>query len=162
MFIFDLIFIIKWYIFGRLKIGRKVRKKKAIIKFQNYINQLPRGALAIDAGANVGEFTKILLDKGFEVHSFEPDPIALSEINKLKINNNLILYEKAVGITNSKKLLFRYRKFDKNNPISSQGSSLLEYRSGPNMPSVEINVTRNMFRRFFNKIEFCGVCDTLF
>jgi len=140
MFIFDLIFIIKWYIFGRLKIGRKVRKKKAIIKFQNYINQLPRGALAIDAGANVGEFTKILLDKGFEVHSFEPDPIALSEINKLKINNNLILYEKAVGITNSKKLLFRYRKFDKNNPISSQGSSLLEYRSGPNMPSVEINV----------------------
>ena len=34
--------------------------------------------------------------------------------------------------------LYRYRKFDESNPYSTQGSSLLDYRSGKNKPFIEI------------------------
>ena len=64
----DFLFILKWYFFGRLKVGRKPRKIKALSDFNNALGSLKKGSLVIDAGANVGEFTKIFLDKGFKVH----------------------------------------------------------------------------------------------
>ena len=67
----DFLFILKWYFFGRLKVGRKSRKIKALADFNNALGFLQKGSLVIDAGANVGEFTKLFLDKGFKVHAFE-------------------------------------------------------------------------------------------
>ena len=75
----DFLFILKWYFFGRLKVGRKSRKIKALADFNNALGFLQKGSLVIDAGANVGEFTKLFLDKGFKVHAFEPDIIALAK-----------------------------------------------------------------------------------
>ena len=45
-----------------------------------------------------------------------------------------------MGLKDNTQKLFRYRKFDKNDPYSTQGSSLLDYRSGTNKPFVEIKV----------------------
>jgi len=137
----DYFFILKWYFFGRLKIGRRARKKAAFEKFNEVLSSLGEGCTVIDAGANVGEFTKIFLDKGFSVHAFEPDPIAMVELkNRCEPADNLILFQTAVGLKNETKKLYRYRKFDEKNPYSTQGSSLLEYRSGRNKPFVEIKV----------------------
>ena len=51
------------YFFGRLKIGRKSRKKMLLLNLiEPY--KLNKGSYVIDCGANVGEFTK-LLEKDF-------------------------------------------------------------------------------------------------
>ena len=137
----DFLFILKWYFFGRLKVGRKSRKIKALGDFNNALGFLQKGSLVIDAGANVGEFTKLFLDKGFKVHAFEPDTIALKELKKkCEISKELKLYEAAVGLKNERQKLYRYRKFNESNPYSTQGSSLLNYRSGKNKPFIEIKV----------------------
>ena len=87
---FDFLFIVKWYFFGRLKIGRKSRKKKAFAEFNRALSNLNKGSYVIDCGANVGEFTKLFLEKGFFVDAFEPDPIAIEELKKkCKNNKNL-------------------------------------------------------------------------
>ena len=138
---FDFLFIVKWYFFGRLKIGRKLRKKNAFIEFNRALSNLNKGSYVIDCGANVGEFTKLFLDKGFIVDAFEPDPIAINELKKkCKKNKNLNLFQSAVGLKDNTQKLFRYRKFDENDPYSTQGSSLLDYRSGTKKPFVEIKV----------------------
>ena len=138
---FDFLFIVKWYFFGRLKIGRKSRKKNAFAEFNIALSNLNKGSYVIDCGANVGEFTKLFLDKGFIVDAFEPDPIAINELKrKCKNNKNLNLFQSAVGLKDNTQKLFRYRKFDKNDPYSTQGSSLLDYRSGTNKPFEEIKV----------------------
>ena len=138
---FDFLFIVKWYFFGRLKIGRKSRKKNAFAQFNKVLSNLNKGSYVIDCGANVGEFTKLFLEKGFIVDAFEPDPIAVNELKKkCKKNKNLNLFQSAVGLKDNTQKLFRYRKFDENDPYSTQGSSLLDYRSGTNKPFVEIKV----------------------
>ena len=138
---FDFLFIVKWYFFGRLKIGRKSRKKNAFAEFNRALSNLNKGSYVIDCGANVGEFTKLFLEKGFIVDAFEPDPIAINELKKkCKNNKNLNLFQSAVGLKDNTQKLFRYRKFDENDPYSTQGSSLLDYRSGANKPFVEIKV----------------------
>ena len=138
---FDFLFIFKWYFFGRLKIGRKSRKKNAFAEFNRALSNLNKGSYVIDCGANVGEFTKLFLEKGFFVDAFEPDPIAINELKKkYKNNKNFNLFQSAVGLKDNTQKLFRYRKFDENDPYSTQGSSLLDYRSGTNKPFVEIKV----------------------
>ena len=138
---FDFLFIVKWYFFGRLKIGRKSRKKNAFAEFNRALSNLNKGSYVIDCGANVGEFTKLFLEKGFFVDAFEPDPIAINELKKkCKNNKSLNLFQSAVGLKDNTQKLFRYRKFDENDPYSTQGSSLLDYRSGTNKPFVEIKV----------------------
>ena len=138
---FDFLFIVKWYFFGRLKIGRKSRKKNAFAEFNRALSNLNKGSYVIDCGANIGEFTKLFLEKGFIVDAFEPDPIAINELKKkCKNNKNLNLFQSAVGLKDNTQKLFRYRKFDENDPYSTQGSSLLDYRSGTNKPFVEIKV----------------------
>ena len=138
---YDFLFILSWYFLGRLRIGRKTRKKNSIIKFYNSIDRLPKDSFVIDVGANIGEVSKIFLDRGFVVNAFEPDPIAIQELTyKLKEYKKFSLFEFAVGLKVSKKKLYRRNEFNKNNPSSTNGSSLLSFRSGKNKPFVEINV----------------------
>ena len=130
-----------WYLAGRLKIGRKKRKKRALIEFNRYINKLGKNSLVIDAGANLGEISNFFLEKKFIVHAFEPDPIAIKNFNKSALkNNNLILNQSAIGIKNENQILYRYRKFDENNPNSTEGSSMLANRAGKGKPHSEIKV----------------------
>ena len=56
------------------------------------------------------------------------------------MSKQLKLHEVAVGLKNEFHKLYRYRKFDESNPYSTQGSSLLDYRSGKNKPFIEIEV----------------------
>ena len=138
-FINGFAFKFKWYLKNRFKINRSGRVKEASKEFDDYINSLPRGSLVIDVGANVGKFTKIFLKKEFKVHAFEADPIAINELKKnCGDDENLKLFEVAVGIKNESKKLYRYRKFDPANPETTIGSSVLSFRRGKDKPFVEI------------------------
>ena len=128
-------------VFWAIENRQKIEKKNAFAKFNRALSNLCKGSYVIDCGANVGEFTKLFLEKGFIVDAFEPDPIAINELKKkCKNNKNLNLFQSAVGLKDNTQKLFRYRKFDENDPYSTQGSSLLDYRSGTNKPFVEIKV----------------------
>ena len=112
---YDFLFILSWYFLGRLRIGRKTRKKNSIIKFYNSIDRLPKDSFVIDVGANIGEVSKILLDRGFVVNAFEPDPIAIKELTyKLKEYKKFSLFKFAVGLKVGKQKLYRSNKFNKN------------------------------------------------
>ena len=139
-FIDDFTFKFKWYLKNRFKINRSGRVKEASKEFNEYINSLPKGSFVIDVGANVGKFTNIFLKKEFKVHAFEADPIAVNELKKncSYDNQNLKLFEAAVGIKQESKKLYRYRKFDAANPETTIGSSVLSIRSGKDKPFVEI------------------------
>ena len=139
-FIDDFTFKFKWYLKNRFKINRSGRVREASKEFDNYINSLPRGSFVIDVGANVGKFTNIFLKKEFKVHAFEPDPIAVNELKKIcgDDNENLKLFEVAVGIKKESKKLYRYRKFDAAYPETTIGSSVLSFRSGKDKPFLEI------------------------
>ena len=127
--------------FWAIENRQKIEKKNAFVEFNRALSNLNKGSYVIDCGANVGEFTKLFLEKGFIVDAFEPDPIAINELKKkCKNNKNLNLFQSAVGLKDNTQKLFRYRKFDENDPYSTQGSSLLDYRSGTNKPFVEIKV----------------------
>ena len=140
-YILNFLKFLDWYLTGRLKIGRKKRKKRALIEFNRYINKLGKNSLVIDAGANLGEISNFFLEKDFIVHAFEPDPIAIKNFNKSALkNNNLILNQSAIGIKNENQILYRYRKFDENNPNSTEGSSMLANRAGKGKPHSEIKV----------------------
>ena len=127
--------------FWAIENRQKIEKKNAFAEFNRALSKLNKGSYVIDCGANVGEFTKLFLEKDFFVDAFEPDPIAINELKKkCKNNKNLNLFQSAVGLKDNTQKLFRYRKFDENDPFSTQGSSLLDYRSGTNKPFVEIKV----------------------
>ena len=127
--------------FWAIEDRQKITKKNAFTEFNKALSNLNKGLYVISCGANVGEFTKLFLEKGFIVDAFEPDPIAINELKKkYKKNKNFNLFQSAVGLKDNTQKLFRYRKFDENDPYSTQGSSLLDYRSGTNKPFVEIKV----------------------
>jgi len=62
-------------------------------------------SLSIDIGANIGEYTKLLLlNTDSKVVSFEPLPKAFKELEKIKLefNDRLDIYNLAIGIENSR------------------------------------------------------------
>tara|TARA_B100000787_G_C16185091_1_gene294188 strand:- start:1351 stop:2184 length:834 start_codon:yes stop_codon:yes gene_type:complete len=65
--------------------------------------------LSLDIGANIGEYTKLLLlNTNSKVVSFEPLPEAFKELEKVKVkfNDRLNIYNVAIGIDNNKLDLF--------------------------------------------------------
>ena len=65
--------------------------------------------LSLDIGANIGEYTKLLLlNTNSKVVSFEPLPEAFKELQKieLKFKDRLNIYNIAIGVENSKLDLF--------------------------------------------------------
>ena len=86
---FNFLFIVKWYFFGRLKIGRKSRKKNAFAEFNRALSNLNKGSYVIDCVSNVGEFTKLFLEK-FGLNS-------LSDMPKLKEVSEIIESDPSLG-----------------------------------------------------------------
>jgi len=96
---FDFLFIVKWYFFGRLKIGRKSRKKNAFAEFNRALSNLNKGSYVIDCGANVGELYLAFRNKKIQISyvGVEPDKDAFFCLNKnTKTENiNICLSDKA-------------------------------------------------------------------
>ena len=75
----------------------------------------------IDAGANVGLWTFSLARRGFEVHSFEPSPRALSFLKKkARKFGNIHLYECALGDKNCVAKLNLHREWGHDSIVRKQ------------------------------------------
>ena len=83
------------------KITGRRRRAQAAAKhaYNEAVANLGPGDIAIDLGANVGEFTAPLADTGARVFAFEPDPLAFAMLHELLGHrDNVTLFNAAAGI----------------------------------------------------------------
>jgi len=74
-----LVFEAKWWVSRRWR-GRRSDLK--IREFRRYLHTLPKAAVVIDCGANVGAIARVAARRGLEVHAFEPGPIGVQAIEE--------------------------------------------------------------------------------
>jgi FkbM family methyltransferase len=67
-----------WHLYRK----RRGERYRRFFAFRTFVRSLPRGGLMIDCGANVGDVTRLFLQKGYTVHAFEPDPAARAVLDE--------------------------------------------------------------------------------
>lgn len=84
------------------------------------------GDIAIDCGANVGEISRELAERGALVHAFEPNPVAMAILRqRLGSSDKVICIEKAVSDHDGSSRLYLHRHHDDDPLEHSPGSSLV-------------------------------------
>jgi FkbM family methyltransferase len=93
--------------------------------FDCAIGRLRPGQTVIDAGANVGKFTRMLATSGATVHAFEPDPAAFAALEKNTAEMpNVLRYQKAVGLSDGAVRMYRHASYD-DDPESKSTSTTM-------------------------------------
>ena len=134
-------FVFYYLIFGRHKLARRKRRKLAGKQFEDALNNAPENAIAIDCGANIGYITGLLLDKGFRVHAFEPDPVAAEVLlRKVGSNPRLSFNPVAVGAAKGRAKLFRTSDFESSPANKTVSSSLLARKESDPKNYVDVEV----------------------
>ena len=96
---------LRWHAYRRFKPAPRYRTMWA---FRQYVRRCPPGGVLVDCGANVGDVTRLFLEKGFTVYAFEPDPVAAAELRRRLGGNPLLhLREAAVAAAPGKQPLYR-------------------------------------------------------
>jgi len=94
--------------------------------FRQAVASLVPGDVAIDAGANVGDFTIMLAQRGVEVHAFEPDPYAVEVLNtRVSHFKNVTVHQAAVSCDSGEIDLFRAPNVDADPVKLSKSSSVI-------------------------------------
>lgn len=94
---------LKWHFGRRWRSPTKYASERRFIKYCDSAN----GGLALDLGANVGDVTEYLLQKGMEVIAFEPDPRCIEVLQQRFSNNSKVqIMPMAVSVVNRDMDLF--------------------------------------------------------
>lgn len=117
---------------------RAVWRSRAI--FRQAVARLGPADVAIDAGANVGDFTWPLARRGVEVHAFEPDPYAVDILERRFASfPNVKIHRTAVSGAAGELDLFRAPAFETDPGKRSKSSSVIVTK--PNVdPTTAIRV----------------------
>ncbi|MBX9592222.1 MAG: FkbM family methyltransferase [Hyphomonadaceae bacterium] len=117
---------------GAFPTRRRLAKWGAQWQFEQLVGQLTPDDIAIDCGANVGHYTRMLAASGATVYAFEPDPHCYGILCRtLGERPNVHLFNQAVGAETCDTKLYRARDFDTDPDYLSQSSSV--YGSNPNV-----------------------------
>lgn len=93
-------------------------------RFEELVRGLGPGALCLDCGANVGEFTERLAQSGAEIHAFEPDPYTFEKLKtRVAHFKNVTLHNAAVGAEVGTLTMERHALFDEDPERYSVGTS---------------------------------------
>ena len=96
-------------------------------KHKYIFQQMPENAICIDAGANIGVFSDICLNRQAKVYSFEPNQIAFDILRrKYRNNHDIYLYKKAVWVEETTLDFFSTELQKDNFLLYSQGNSLIK------------------------------------
>ena len=107
------------------KLKRRYRFRNAHI-WQEVVDDLRKGDLCIDLGANVGTVTRQLAQTGAEVIAFEPDPVTFERMTaSLGAVENIILMQKAAGHQANRLLLKRSARLKEGFERFSEAASLV-------------------------------------
>ena len=123
--------------------------------------------LSLDIGANIGEYTKLLLlNTNSKVVSFEPLPEAFKELEKVKVKfkDRLNIYNVAIGIDNNKlDLFYGDQKSEKASLVPNLEK--LSFVGLQNKNKISVDVKKlDSFENFFNgqQIDFIKIDDILY
>lgn len=112
---------VKWHLYRK----RKGPRYEMFWSFRNFVRGLPNNGLMVDCGSNVGDVSKLFLDKGFTVHAFEPDPAPRTILQRRYANReNMIVHPEAVGVEKTQLTLHRVAGVSEESIGSSISSSL--------------------------------------
>ncbi len=121
---------------GRMELGRTLKYHlyarwfgraswNAAYQFDRACARLRPGDVVIDAGANMGDITARMAERGAVVHAFEPDPFACEALERRFAGvANVHLHRKAVAATSGTLRLYRSPDFDADPVLLSQSSSI--------------------------------------
>jgi FkbM family methyltransferase len=91
------------------------------------------GDIAIDCGANIGKFTRILAAGGARVYAFEPNPTAFAELQKNTADlPNVTLFNAATTTAPGTVRLYLHKRAKQDPLLHSVSSSLLSAKSNIN------------------------------
>lgn len=109
--------------------------------------------LAIDLGANVGEFTVLLAETALEVIAFEPDPWTVGVLrDAVSERSNVSVVEAAAGTRDGTIQFFRHEDFEDDPSIKSQSGTI--YANKDNVDGTEaIDVTEIDFLAYLRNLD---------
>lgn len=119
-------------------IGRKAARRlyrayvaRRLAEFFAVIEGLPKGSLCIDLGANVGEISEGMLDRGMRVIAFEPDPATFAKLSqRLEGRDGVKLLCAAAGVSDGLAEIQRPEGWSEATLKGSPGSSLIHRGKG--------------------------------
>jgi FkbM family methyltransferase len=126
------------------KIRRHFQPKRAEDIFALEAMKLRAGDVAIDCGANVGDYTIVLAKTGATVFAFEPDPVAVQVLkDRLSSFPNVTVLNKAVSNVAGSVKLFLHKNREADPLLASTGSSLLASKTNVDIENyVEVEAVR--------------------
>ena len=111
-----------------------------------------KGAICIDLGANVGEFTALMAKHAARVYAFEPDPWTAKRLREnLAGLDNIEVIEAAAGISEGSIQIYRHPDFESDPENLSQSSSTLSDKANVDT-SKPIEVPQIDFIRFVREL----------
>ena len=113
------------HVWARLSGQTRRAQRSAKREFSSVLSRLTSDDVAVDLGANAGEFTGPMADTGAHVHAFEPDPHAYEILRKSHGHRpNVTLIKAAAGLADGTARLYRSSVFEKQPDRRSKSSSL--------------------------------------
>lgn len=110
---------------GKFPTVRRRQKWLARHQFNQVLGSLDSDDIAIDCGANLGVFTRLLAATGATVYAFEPDPYTFGCLREsMKGAPNVSLINSAVSVCDGDGVLYRAFGFDTDPTYLSLSSSV--------------------------------------
>lgn len=108
--------------------------------FQDCLDQLGPGDIALDLGANQGLFTQKLAATGATVHAFEPEPVLFAALQKRFADvPNVVLHQAAIA-EQSGTVRFWLERYDGSNPLEATSCSIVEgHLYSSNGPAIDVD-----------------------
>jgi FkbM family methyltransferase len=95
-------------------------------RFRRIFRDLRAGELAVDCGAHTGRITRVLADRGLEVHAFEPNPDAFAVLTaRFEYVEGVHCHPCAVSTAYGRAPLYLHRLAAEDPVEWARGSSLL-------------------------------------
>ncbi len=131
---------IRWHFRDKFRDQSRARNA-AVWDFLGNVRRLPRGALVIDGGANVGSVTALFAARGLRVHAFEPDPFAFAKLaDRFKNAPTVKIYPCALGVKDGWAFLHRRGGHAADAKKASESSTLLPNLLKDESEPVEVQV----------------------
>ena len=123
------------------KLKRRYRFRNEHV-WQDLVNDLGKGDLCIDLGANVGTISAQLAQTGADVIAFEPDPVTFERMQaSIGTSENITLLQKAAGHQEDRLLLKRSARLNEDIDRFSESASLVrddKHMDAANTVEVEV------------------------
>lgn len=132
---------------------RDRRQRPELVAFEEAVGRLKQTDVAIDCGANIGKFTKLMADTGATVYAFEPHPIAYETlVRNTRHYPNVTAFNAAVTTETGAVKLYLH-KWSKHDPLYwSTSSSLLANKRNIDTHSF-VSVEGIPLARFIRELE---------